>query len=110
MDDTASLTGKYAVVTGSTQGLGEAISRLFAERGAAGIVITGRNADRGNAVARDLSSAGCRAVFVSADVASVDDCRRLIAAADKTFGALHILVNVAALTERGSIWDTSPAL
>ena len=110
MDDRRMLTGKYAVVTGSTQGLGEATARLFAERGAAGVVITGRNADRGNAVAKDISSKSCRAVFVSADLAEVGDCRRIIAAADKAFGTLHILVNVAALTERGSVWDTSPEL
>ena len=83
---------------------------LFAKRGAAGLVITGRNADRGTAVAKDLSSERCRAVFVPASLDAVEDCRQVIAAADKTFGALHILVNVAALTERGSIWDTSPEL
>ena len=110
MSDTSSLAGKYAVVTGSTQGLGEATARLFAKRGAAGIIVTGRNADRGNAVARDIGSGGCSAIFVPADVAKVEDCRRVIAAADEAFGTLHILVNVAALTERGTIWDTSPEL
>jgi len=110
MDDTSSLKGKVAVVTGSTQGLGEATVRLFAKRGAAGLVITGRNAERGNAVAKSLTSASCRAVFVPADISSVADCRSLIAAADKAFGKLDILVNVAALTERGSVWDTSPEL
>ncbi|MGH7104739.1 MAG: KR domain-containing protein, partial [Acetobacteraceae bacterium] len=46
-DNELSLAGKIAVVTGSTQGLGEAIARLFADRGAAGIVITGRNGENG---------------------------------------------------------------
>jgi hypothetical protein len=110
MGDMRSLTGKVAVVTGSTQGLGEATARLFAKRGVAGIVITGRNADRGNAVARDIVAEGCKAVFVPADLANVEDCRRVIAAADDAFGKLHILVNVAALTERGTVWDTSPEL
>lgn len=110
MSEPSSFAGKYAVVTGSTQGLGEATARLLAKRGAAGIVITGRDADRGNAVASTLRSDSCRTVFVPADLAKVEDCRRIIAAADKAFGALHVLVNVAALTERGSVWDTAPEL
>jgi NAD(P)-dependent dehydrogenase (short-subunit alcohol dehydrogenase family) len=108
MDDTSSLQGRVAVITGSTQGLGEATARLFARRGAAGIVITGRNAARGNAVTASLAAAGCKAVFAAGDLDKVEDCRRIIAAADEAFGRLDILVNVAALTERGSIWDTSP--
>jgi NAD(P)-dependent dehydrogenase (short-subunit alcohol dehydrogenase family) len=110
MTDTNSLAGKYAVVTGSTQGLGRATAELFAARGAAGIVVTGRNAERGHAVADGLTSGGCRAVFVQADVGDVDACRRIIAAADENFGTLHVLANVAALTERGTIWDTKPEL
>ena len=49
------LAGKIAVITGGTQGLGETTARLFAERGAAGLVICGRNRERGQAVADDLS-------------------------------------------------------
>ena len=49
------LTGKIAIVTGGTQGLGEAIARLFAERGAAGLVICGRNAENGERVASEIS-------------------------------------------------------
>ena len=108
MSEMSSLSGKHAVITGSTQGLGRATAELFAERGAAGIVVTGRNAERGRAAAEELSAGGCKAVFVQADAGDVDACRRVIAAADKHFGSLHILANVAALTERGSIWDTTP--
>ena len=52
--------GKVAVITGGTQGLGEAIARLFAARGTKGIVICGRNAAHGKAVAADLTKAGGR--------------------------------------------------
>ena len=108
--DPSSLRGKFAVVTGSTQGLGEAAVRLFAERGAAGIIVSGRNAERGNAVAADLRAGGCQAYFVQADLANVEACRAIAAAADERFGAVHVLVNCAALTVRGNIWDTTPEL
>jgi NAD(P)-dependent dehydrogenase (short-subunit alcohol dehydrogenase family) len=104
------MQGKFAVVTGSTQGLGEAAVRLFAERGAAGIIVSGRNADRGNAVAEDLRAGGCQAHFVQADLADVDACGSIVAEADRQFGALHVLVNCGALTVRGNIWDTTSDL
>ena len=98
------------MITGSTQGLGEATARLFRGRGISGLIVTGRNQQRGEAVAADLSGEGCTAYFVQADLDNVDACRRIIAAADTHFGKLHILVNCAALTERGTIWDTTPEL
>ena len=103
----ANLTGKVAIVTGGTQGLGEAIARLFAERGAAGIVICGRNAKGGERVASDISAAGCPTVFVQADLAKVADCRKVVAKADERFGRADALVNAAALTDRGNIFDTT---
>ena len=110
MTDKTSLTGKYAIVTGSTQGLGEAIARLFVERGVAGLIICGRNAERGQAVTDDLNSDSCQVHFVQADLANVEDCRRIVAAADQYFGTVHILVNAAGVSDRGTIWDTTPEL
>jgi len=104
------LAGKVAVVTGGTQGLGEAIAHLFAERGAAGLVICGRNRDKGERVARSLKAKGAEAIFVPADLAEVAACRQVIEAADRRFGRVDALVNAAALTDRGTIWDTSPDL
>lgn len=110
MTNQSSLTGKYAIVTGSTQGLGEAIARLFVKRGAAGIIICGRNAERGMKVATDLNSDTCQVHFVQADLAKVEDCRRIVAATDDRFGTVHILVNAAGVSDRGTIWDTMPEL
>lgn len=102
-----SLAGKIAVVTGGSQGLGEAIARLFAERGAAGLVVCGRNATNGERVAADISARGCPTHFVKADLAQVAQCRAVIAEADRRFGRLDVLVNAAALTDRGNIFDTT---
>jgi NAD(P)-dependent dehydrogenase (short-subunit alcohol dehydrogenase family) len=104
------MDGRVAIVTGGTQGLGEAIAALFAERGANGLVICGRNAAKGKQVAERLSGRGCPTEYVQADLGVVEDCRKVVAAADARFGRVDALVNAAALTDRGSIWDTSPEL
>jgi len=104
------LDGRIAVVTGGTQGLGEAIAMDFAQRGAKGVVICGRNADKGRAVAERLAKRGCKAEFVKADLSATEDCTKVVAAADRAFGRVDILVNAAAITDRGTIFDTSPQL
>lgn len=105
------LDGRIAVVTGGTQGLGAAIARRFAIAGCAGIVTCGRNADKGRAVADEITAAhGIPVHFVTADLAQVDDCRKVIAAADATFGRVDILVNAAGLTDRGDLLNTTPEL
>ena len=105
-----SMDGKVAVVTGSTQGLGEAIAHLFADRGVKGLVIAGRNAKNGARVKADLEAKGVKTVFVEADLGKIDQARRLVAACDTAFGRIDALVNAAGMTDRGTIWDTSPEL
>ncbi len=87
--------------------MGEAIARLFAERGAAGIVICGRNSERGEGSQKEISANGCPTIFVKADLAKVADCRNVVAQADRRFGRVDALVNAAALTDRGDIFDTT---
>lgn len=101
------MDGKVCVVTGATQGLGAAIARRLAAAGAAAVVITGRNATRGGAVAAELQ-ATCPALFLAADFARVEDCRHVIAETDRHFGRIDVLVNAGASTARGTILDTSP--
>jgi NAD(P)-dependent dehydrogenase (short-subunit alcohol dehydrogenase family) len=103
------MDGKVCVVTGATQGLGAAIARRLAAAGAAGIVITGRNAERGGAVARDMTATyGTPAHFLRADFSRVEDCRMAVSETDRLFGRLDVLVNAGASTARGTILDTTP--
>lgn len=102
--------GKVVVITGGTQGLGAASAQLFAERGATGILICGRSAEKGTARADALKKLGTKAVFVQADLEKVEDCRKVIAEADRAFGRIDVLVNAAGLTDRGDILDTTPEL
>ncbi|MGE6785226.1 SDR family oxidoreductase [Ensifer adhaerens] len=107
----AQLQGKIAIVTGGTQGLGATIAGLFAERGAEGIVICGRNAAKGRAKAEQIGKAsGAKVIYVEADLESVEDARKVVAACDKEFGRIDALVNAAAITDRGTILDTTPEL
>lgn len=105
------LSGKIAIVTGGTQGLGLAIARLFAERGAAGIVICGRSRENGESRAAEITKAtGAKVVFEPADLARLEDCRTVVARADAEFGRVDALVNAAGVTDRGTIIDTEPSL
>ena len=70
---------KVGIVTGSTQGLGEAIARqLIAEEMVDGLVICGRHTDNGRRLAGELTGLGCRTEFVAADLTRVEDCRQVV--------------------------------
>ncbi|MGQ0849099.1 MAG: SDR family oxidoreductase [Actinomycetota bacterium] len=98
---------QVALVTGSTQGIGEATARRLVAEGVRGIVICGRNTERGEAVTASLASPTTDALFVPVDLAEADSCRELIAAADQRFGRIDVLINAAGLSTRGTIIDTT---
>jgi NAD(P)-dependent dehydrogenase (short-subunit alcohol dehydrogenase family) len=98
------LAGKVAVVTGSTQGLGAAVARLYVREGAR-VVLSGRARANGESLARELGSA---AVYEEGDLSRVEDCKRLIGAALSAFGGIDVLVNSAADTSRSTVRDFTP--
>ena len=103
---------KIAVITGGTQGLGATTAQLFAQRGIAGLVLCGRQQAKGHALADQLTRQypACKIIFITADLAEVNACKHVIDAAEHHFDRLDILVNVAALTARGNLLNTSPEL
>jgi len=88
------LTGRTAVVTGATRGLGRAFARALAEAGA-DIVAVGRDETAAVEVEQELADIGRRSQTVIADVTSRSEVERVLAAAVDQFGAVDVLVNNA---------------
>lgn len=96
-EETGSLTGKVAVVTGASRGIGRAIAERLAKDGANIVVNYTKNADEAKKVVALIESRGGNAVAVQADIGLVPDVRRLFREADQAFGQLDILVNNAGI-------------
>jgi NAD(P)-dependent dehydrogenase (short-subunit alcohol dehydrogenase family) len=87
-------TGKVAIVTGGSSGLGRAVAEMFVEQGAK-VVIGDVDAERGEEVAAAL---GPSAVFKQTDVAQADDVQQLVDFAVAEFGGLHVMCNNAGIS------------
>jgi NAD(P)-dependent dehydrogenase (short-subunit alcohol dehydrogenase family) len=107
---TLRLDGKVIVVTGATQGLGAAIARRAARLGAGGILVCGRDRERGKTVCAELEALGCNAAFAPVELADADSCLTVIPACEARFGRVDGLVNAAGLSTRGTLDDTSVEL
>jgi len=100
------LSGKVAIITGGTSGIGKATALLFAEEGA-DVVITGRRVELGKAVERAIRQKGVRGVFVEADHSKMEDCQRVVDVALKEFNRIDILFNNAGIVTSGTAEMTS---
>ncbi|CDX32352.1 Short-chain dehydrogenase/reductase SDR [Mesorhizobium sp. SOD10] len=101
------LDGKVVLVTGATQGIGRAIAETLARSGAAGLLITGRDQKRGDAMATELAAMGTPAAFAAADLGDPEAPARLAESCIERFGRIDGLVNAAGLTDRASFVDAS---
>ena len=87
-------SGKVAVVTGASSGMGKGLARMFAEEGF-NVVCAARSEDKLTELVADIAAAGLpQAYAVKTDVTKVEDCERLITEAEKV-GPVHVLMNCA---------------
>jgi len=88
------LTGKRAIVTGSSSGIGEGIAKTLAREGAA-IVVQGRNEQATRRVQHEIEAAGGKAIVAIGDLSTDDGAKRVAEKALTEFGAIDVLVNNA---------------
>ena len=105
MDD---FRGRVAVITGGGGGIGGAMARAFAARGAR-VVLADLNEDVMAGVARELAAGGAEVATVPTDVTSLDSVRALADAAERRFGAVHIVCNNAGIATFGEIASSTHA-
>ena len=91
------LSGKVAVVTGASKGIGAEIARQLAAEGASVIVNYSSSRSGADKVVADITSKGGKAIAVQADVSKASDVKQLFAETKKTFGRLDVLVNNAGI-------------
>src|SRR6266446_4877373 len=102
---TKSLTGKVALVTGGSRGIGAASARALADEGANVAISYVASADKAEAVVKELKAKGVEARAFKADQASSSEVDQLVKDVAKHFGRLDILVNNAAIAVNGAVDD-----
>lgn len=99
------LRGKVAIVTGGSEGIGYATARLLSEEGASVAMCSRREEAIGSAAAKLAAETGGRIAGYRADMSSLDDIRAFVAAVDRDFGRIDILVNSAGASIFATFFD-----
>src|ERR1700756_4716870 len=105
----AKLSGKVAVVTGASKGIGAGIAKALADAGAAVVVNYAASKEGADRVVADITAKGGKAIAVQGDVANSADMTRLAAEATKAFGRLDVLVNNAGVYQFAPLQEVTEA-
>lgn len=104
----ARVSGKVAIVTGASRGIGKATALMLAREGAR-VAVADLKEDEGQAVVAEIGAAGGEALFVPLDVSSEDAWTQAMAAVTGRFGRLDIAVNNAGIAFSGTVESTDLA-
>jgi 3-oxoacyl-[acyl-carrier protein] reductase len=107
---TKKLSGKVALVTGASKGIGASIARHLAAEGAAVVVNYATSREGADQVVREIVAGGGKAVAVQASVARKTDIERLFAETKKAFGRLDVLVNNAGVYDFAPLSESTEEL
>ena len=99
------LSGKVAIVTGASKGIGAAMATAFADEGASVAVNYSSDRKGGERVAQEIVVKGGKAIAVGADVSKATDVARLFEEVDSAFGKLDVMVNNAGLFRFAAFTD-----
>jgi NAD(P)-dependent dehydrogenase (short-subunit alcohol dehydrogenase family) len=100
------LSGKTAIITGATSGIGQATAILFAAEGA-DVVFSGRRVELGKGLEEQLQRSGARALFVETDHCDARQCAGMVESAVQAFGHIDILFNNAGIVTKGTAETTT---
>ncbi|MGF6921154.1 glucose 1-dehydrogenase [Paraburkholderia sp. 40] len=103
------LTGKVAVVTGASKGIGAAIAKALAAQGASVVVNYASSRAGADKVVADITAAGGKAVAVGGDVSKAADANGIIDTAIETYGRLDVLVNNSGVYEFAALEEITEA-
>ena len=101
------LTGKVAIITGASKGIGAGIAKLFARSGASVVVNYATSKEAANAVVDEIKNAGGKAIAIQADFSKSADIERLFEESKNVFGTLDILVNNAGVYAFAPLLDST---
>ncbi len=97
-NDSLSLDGRIAIVTGASRGIGKSVARFLASRRAAVVINYNQSAQSAEEIVDEICTGGGQAIAFQADVSQIDQAQKLVKMAQDSFGGLDILVNNAGIT------------
>jgi short-subunit dehydrogenase len=100
-------SGKVAIVTGSSKGIGKAIALELAKQGIS-VVLNGRNESKLRETEQELKKTHQQCISVCADVSTIEGSNLLIQSTINVFGRLDILINNVGISSRGNVTDLNP--